>query len=70
MVLFLTHSVIRRFLVVAAKHIPRLRILFDARDTMSIAVSLALYLFLCFALAIGCMVVWDAICRKRSKTPA
>ena len=68
MVLFLTHTAVRRFLVMFAKRIPRLQALFDARDTMSIAISLALYLFLCFALAIGCMVVWDAICARRTKT--
>lgn len=67
MVLFLTHTAVRRFLVVSAKCMPRLQALFNARDTKSIAISLALYLVLCFALAIGCITVWESICAKRTK---
>ena len=51
------------------KH-PVLQSLFAARNTRSIAITLAVYLSLCFLVAIVAMLGWDAICRKRSKTPA
>ena len=70
MVLYLTHTAVRVFLRASARHCNPLQNLFSARDTKSIALTLAVYLSLCFLLAIAAMLGWDAICRKRSKTPA
>ena len=57
-------------LMLAKEKPPVLQSLFAARDTKSIAITLAVYLSLCFLVAIVAMLGWDAICRKRSKTPA
>ena len=70
MVLFLTHTAVRFFLRALSRRCSPLENLFVARDTKSIALTLAIYLSLCFLLAIAAMLGWDAICRKRSKTPA
>lgn len=70
MVLFLTHTAVRVFLRAFSRHCSSLQNLFAARDAKSIALTLAVYLSLCFLLAIAAMLGWDAICRKRSKTPA
>ena len=70
MVLFLTHTAVRVFLRALSRRCSPLENLFVARDTKSIALTLAVYLSLCFLLAIAAMLGWDAICRKRSKTPA
>ena len=70
MVLFLTHTAVRVFLRVLSRRCSPLDNLFAARDTKSIALTLTVYLSLCFLLAIAAMLGWDALCRKRSKTPA
>lgn len=70
MVLYLTHTAVRVFLRVLSRRYSPLENLFAARDTKSIAITLAVYLSLCFLLAIVAMLGWDALCRKRSKTPA
>ena len=70
MVLFLTHTAVRVFLRGLSGHCSFLRNLFAARDAKSIALTLAVYLSLCFLVAIVAMLGWDALCRKRFKTPA
>ena len=70
MVLFLTHTAVRVCLRALSRRCSPLENLFVARDTKSIALTLAIYLSLCFLLAIAAMLGWDAICRKRSKTHA
>lgn len=56
MVLFLTHTPVRTALRLAAHHSSRLHGLFSARDTASVACTLAIYLTASALLALLCMV--------------
>lgn len=66
--LYLTHWAVMKALVSARARIHRVSSLFSARDAASIAITLAIYLFLCFALAIACMVAVDVWNRRRGSS--